>query len=101
MTRAGHSRVHVWIEGRVQGVGFRFFAQDTARREGVSGSVRNLPDGRVEVDVEGEKKTVTVGIRLSEIKGRTFNEIYEALDQKVNAHLESLRTRGLGLDRSV
>jgi acylphosphatase len=46
------------VSGRVQGVGFRFFAQDTARREGVSGYVRNLPDGRVEVDVEGETEAV-------------------------------------------
>lgn len=42
------------IRGRVQGVGFRFFAEDQARREGLSGFVRNLPDGRVEVLAEGD-----------------------------------------------
>ena len=42
------------IGGRVQGVGFRFFAQAVAAREGLHGFVRNLPDGRVEISAEGE-----------------------------------------------
>jgi len=46
------------IGGRVQGVGFRFFAEDAARREGVAGWVRNLPDGRVEVAAEGDSESV-------------------------------------------
>lgn len=47
------------ISGRVQGVGFRFFAQDVALREGVSGYVRNLEDGRVEAVVEGDLEALT------------------------------------------
>ena len=39
-------------------MGFRFFAADAARREGLSGSVRNLEDGRVEVAAEGEAESV-------------------------------------------
>jgi len=46
------------LNGRVQGVGFRFFAADAARREGLSGWVRNLDDGRVEAVVEGESESV-------------------------------------------
>jgi acylphosphatase len=46
------------ISGRVQGVGFRFFARDAAAREGVHGYVTNLPDGRVEARVEGDEASV-------------------------------------------
>ena len=46
------------ITGRVQGVGFRDFAQHAAMREGVTGWVRNRPDGRVEAYVEGEDASV-------------------------------------------
>jgi acylphosphatase len=47
------------VSGRVQGVGFRYFAQDVALRVGATGWVRNLPDGRVEAHVEGEVEAVT------------------------------------------
>ena len=46
------------VSGKVQGVGFRFFTEDTARREGLTGFVRNLDDGRVEAVVLGEKESI-------------------------------------------
>ncbi len=46
------------IAGRVQGVGFRFFVEDIAATEGISGWVRNLRDGRVEVVAEGDLEAV-------------------------------------------
>jgi acylphosphatase len=47
------------ISGRVQGVGFRWFTKDVADREGVTGWVRNLPDGRLEALIEGDLDAVT------------------------------------------
>jgi acylphosphatase len=46
------------INGRVQGVGFRWFTKDVAMREGVTGWVRNLPDGRVEALIEGDADAI-------------------------------------------
>jgi acylphosphatase len=46
-------RRHIFFKGHVQGVGFRFTTRQTASRYDVTGFVRNLPDGRVEVVVEG------------------------------------------------
>lgn len=46
------------IGGRVQGVGFRMFAQEAAMIEGVHGFVRNLTDGRVEAFIEGDQDAV-------------------------------------------
>ena len=46
------------IAGRVQGVGFRWFTYDAAAREGLHGWVRNLPDGRVQLLVEGADEAV-------------------------------------------
>lgn len=49
---------HYVIRGRVQGVGFRFYTEDAAHREGLSGYVRNTYDGGVEARVEGEQEAV-------------------------------------------
>ncbi len=48
-----------FVSGRVQGVGFRFFADRVARETGVTGWVRNLPDGTVETVVEGTEEAVS------------------------------------------
>jgi acylphosphatase len=46
--------LHLVINGRVQGVGFRWFVRQAARALGLTGRVRNLPDGRVDVRVAGD-----------------------------------------------
>jgi len=48
-------QVHVYYSGRVQGVGFRFAAQDLAGELGVLGWVKNLRDGRVELVAEAQE----------------------------------------------
>jgi acylphosphatase len=51
-------RVHAIVTGRVQGVGFRYAARAQAHELGLAGWVRNLPDGAVEVEAEGEPDAV-------------------------------------------
>jgi acylphosphatase len=52
-------RKHCYFSGHVQGVGFRYTAQSLAQRRPVTGFVRNLPDGRVELVAEGEEPHLT------------------------------------------
>lgn len=47
--------VHLYVSGRVQGVFFRARTRDRARALGITGWVRNLPDGRVEIVAEGAR----------------------------------------------
>ncbi len=49
---------HVFYEGRVQGVGFRFTTKQIASGYEVNGWVRNLPDGRVEMQVTGDSEEI-------------------------------------------
>ncbi|SDB90707.1 acylphosphatase [Pelagirhabdus alkalitolerans] len=49
---------HLLVSGRVQGVGFRFTTQQKANEIGVVGWVKNNPDGRVEIEVEGDVESV-------------------------------------------
>ena len=51
-------RIHVIVEGRVQGVFFRAYTRDEAVGLGLSGWVKNRPDGSVEALVEGQKSAV-------------------------------------------
>lgn len=51
-------RAHLLVQGRVQGVGFRAFVQSQAIRRELKGWVKNLPDGRVESEVEGDEALV-------------------------------------------
>ena len=49
------ARLKALVSGRVQGVGFRYWARAQAGELGLPGSATNLPDGRVEVVVEGPR----------------------------------------------
>ena len=70
------TRRHAWFTGTVQGVGFRFTARRLAQRRRVSGFVRNLPDGRVEVVAEGPEAEVK-GL-LSDVREAMASYIREA-----------------------
>jgi acylphosphatase len=49
---------YIRVRGRVQGVGYRYFALRNAREYGLNGYVRNVPDGSVELRVEGEQEII-------------------------------------------
>ncbi len=54
-----NKRVHVFVEGRVQGVFFRETTKKQAVALGATGWVKNLPDGRVEAVIEGDEEAVS------------------------------------------
>ena len=75
-------RLHLRVSGRVQGVGFRYFTQETADSLYLTGWVRNLPDGGVEIEAQGEVKAldafckeINEGPSLSYVKEFVKNEI--------------------------
>ncbi len=51
-------RKHIVFYGRVQGVGFRYYAVNKANQLGLTGWVKNLPDGTVEMEVQGEEPLI-------------------------------------------
>jgi acylphosphatase len=56
-------RLHAYVKGRVQGVGFRYYALIAAQNYHLKGWVRNLFDGRVEVIAEGEHEDLNQLLR--------------------------------------
>ena len=52
---AENKRIRALVTGRVQGIGYRWFVQDTARALKINGWVKNLYDGSVEISAEGTK----------------------------------------------
>ncbi len=80
------------ISGRVQGVGFRFFAMRAAARHQVLGTVRNLSDGRVEVVAEGEREAMD-GFKQELTAGPLFASVkdIEELDLPVTGRYRDFR----------
>jgi acylphosphatase len=76
------SALQIFYEGRVQGVGFRYSVRQIAKGFNVTGWVRNLADGRVEMQVAGEDDEVRGflnAIRESELHALIKNESQTAL----------------------
>jgi len=71
-------RIHAYYSGKVQGIGFRFTAELTARQMDLVGWVKNLADGRVELLCEGEEVQL-IGF-LSEIKNGPLADYIENVD---------------------
>jgi acylphosphatase len=81
------------VSGRVQGVGFRYFASDAARREGLAGSVRNLDDGRVEAIAEGEAESV---VRFE--RALRQGPSHARVEHVIVEDIEPLATHGFTID---
>ena len=77
-------RKHIYFSGQVQGVGFRYRASSLARPLGLTGWVKNLWDGRVEMEVQGD--TTAIRKFLTQLKFQRFIVI------------ESMETRDLPVD---
>jgi len=82
------SSLQIFYEGNVQGVGFRWSVRDTAKGFEVTGWVRNLPDGRVELNVMGEEQEVRAfldRIAQGELHSLIHNQTEKKLDKPVTA----------------
>ena len=91
---AGVRRVHVFVSGRVQGVGFRAFTQGEARRRTLAGWVRNLADGRVEAVVEGPSAEIDALLaRLQRGPRAARVEKLDARDEPAQGDLEAFDIR--------
>lgn len=69
-------RYLIIFQGRVQGVGFRYFTYTIARELGVTGSVKNLMNGDVEVEVQGDDHQITFFLK-SILKGNGFIRVID------------------------
>lgn len=72
-------RKHIFFYGRVQGVGFRYYAVQKANQLGLTGWVKNLYDGNVEMEVEGQEELIDQLIIF--LQNRTYIWI-ERIDAK-------------------
>ena len=71
-------RVHVYFSGHVQGVGYRRFVKRHATRIGLTGWVKNLPEGRVEAIIEGYVKDIDNLIRKSR-RGSSLSQVNDII----------------------
>ncbi|NIQ07789.1 MAG: acylphosphatase [Candidatus Korarchaeota archaeon] len=87
-------RVHVFIDGRVQMVGFRASTRRKAHRLGINGWIKNLQDGRVEVVAEGNEKQVEELIDfLHQGPPAARVENVQITDEKYQGEFEDFRIR--------
>jgi acylphosphatase len=71
MDENSQARAVIWVHGRVQGVGFRWWTRARALELGLVGHARNAGDGRVEVVVQGKPAQIRELVRLIEEKPST------------------------------
>ncbi len=77
-------RKHIIFYGRVQGVGFRYYSVNKARQLGLTGWVKNLCDGSVEMEVQGEEPKI--------------DELILFLEKCQYVHIEDFDARSMPLE---
>ncbi len=88
------TRAHVWVSGRVQGVFFRQATREEATKRGVSGWVRNNPDGRVEAVFEGTSDAVDDILRWCH-EGTTWAQVDDVrVEREEPERLDGFEIRG-------
>ena len=87
--KTGTERRHILFFGRVQGVGFRYHAMYGARNHGLTGWVENLPDGSVEMEVQGPAAAIDRMILDIERSGRWIR--IDQIDSRVMSAVEGER----------
>ena len=87
-------RAHVWVEGRVQGVGFRAFVQQNARQIGVTGWVRNVGYNTVEAVAEGSKGQIEEFLQMVK-RGPLGSRVDESREEweRVTGEFEAFRVK--------
>lgn len=70
-------RKHLIISGEVQGVGFRYFTVREAQRHGLTGWVRNCPDGTVEIEAQGNDHRLAMFMEAMR-HGPAYSEVEDA-----------------------
>jgi acylphosphatase len=87
-------RVHVWVEGRVQAVGFRAFVQQNAVQIGVNGWVRNVGYDTVEAVAEGAKEQIDKFLRMVK-RGPSISRVEDAREEweKATGEFRSFRVK--------
>ena len=76
-------RYYIVVEGRVQGVGFRFFTINIASKYNLTGSVRNMDNGMVEIEVQGSEEKINMFIHNIK-KGNFFIRVNNLSQKKID-----------------
>ncbi len=85
--------VYITIEGKVQGVGFRNWVQRNAVLHGVNGWVRNTPDGKVEMTMEGAPEAVDALLKLCESGPSSASVSEVSVKECARSGLQSFQVR--------
>lgn len=78
-------RYKIVVRGRVQGVGFRYFTYNEANLLNIKGYVRNLVDGSVEIDAEGENENIKMFLE-SISKGPSYSNVKDIVKEQCNVY---------------